>query len=169
MKNILKIRAHALDLELSGDAAYVEDAYDAIRLVVMDRFERSLLKEASEASEVSEVEEELRKRSDTSPMYKAAIKQAAEAGLPETTDAAADTPLHTVVVGDVYHNIGIIARGEFDKSIFGNVVSARKVERIFIDEIDEERLAKHFTFGKILWRELTSAGQSVIAGGKREK
>lgn len=190
-KNTLQIRAQALDLELTGDATYVEQAYMAMRHVVMERFRSTLEEGRNEADQTTTfsvkgttVEAKappspsvasgmkaakagdpapaLRERQDTNPMYKA-IRDELPQNIPETTRDAMDTPLHTVIVGDVYHNVSIVARRELDQSIFGRVLSARFIERIYVNSADRERIKAHITVGKILWRELTTAGQSAIA------
>lgn len=194
VKNTLQIRARALDLELTGDATYVEEAYMAMRHVVMERFRSTLhqdqsvanrsaprpveagargaktpagqaLAAESEGAEAEEPAKSSRERQDTNPMYKA-IRDKIPQGVPETTLDAAETPLHTVSVGNVYNSVCIVARRELDQSIFGRTLSARLIERIYINDSEREGLERHITFGKVLWRELTVAGQSAI--GRRD-
>jgi hypothetical protein len=174
-KNRLKIRAHALDLELTGDTAYIEDAYMAMRQVIMERFQNTLATPEPAPASASSSEPDVpgttkplapRDRQDTNPMYKAVARKLAEnQKVPENTTEAADTPLHTVICGDVYFNVSIVSRGQFDKSIFGRVLTSRLIERVYVNEVDQGLLSEHLTIGKVLWRELTPAGQSVIGRG----
>jgi hypothetical protein len=196
-KNTLQIRAQALDLELTGDATYVEQAYMAMRHVVIERFRATLEEERNEADQAttslvqgttveakapaspsvaSEMEAAeagqpapaLGEREDTNPMSKA-IRDEFPPNIPDTTLDAVDTPLHTVIVGDVYHSVSIAARRELDQSIFGRVLNARFIARIYVNRADRERLKAQITVGTILWRELTTVGPSAIAkrGGQR--
>ncbi|RDV38393.1 hypothetical protein DV096_06125 [Bradymonadaceae bacterium TMQ3] len=151
-QNRLKIKAHSLDLELTGEAAYVEDAYQAIRSVVVQRFAQTLESDQAGPSE--------KKRSTTQPLYRAdGVKERIA-----PSREMADNHLHLVVCSELYHKVSVLARPDLAKTIFGKVLSADRIDHVYIDEGDLQRLERHFEVGKTLWRELTASGRAVVHG-----
>ncbi|TXD38044.1 hypothetical protein FRC98_03865 [Lujinxingia vulgaris] len=153
-QNRLKIKAHSLDLELTGEAAYVEDAYQAIRSVVLQRFAQTL-----ESDEAGTAEKE-KKRSNTQPLYRAdGVKERIA-----PSREMAENHLHLVVCSELYHKVSVLARPELANTIFGKVLSADRIDHVYIDEADLGSLERHFEVGKTLWRELTASGRAVVHG-----
>jgi|SRR5690554_3933715 len=151
-QNRLKIKAHSLDLELTGEAAYVEDAYQAIRSVVLQRFAQTLESDVESPAP--------KKRSNTQPLYR--VDGVKERITP--TREMADNHLHLVVCSELYHKVSVLSRPDLARTIFGKAVSADRIDHVFINEADLGALADHFEVGKTLWRELTASGRAVVHG-----
>lgn len=154
-QNKLKIQAESLDLELSGDADYVRDAYAAIRPVVLQRFQSALQK-----AELPTPEDPPRKRQITQPLY----KQPAIQKHIVTSRGIADQHLRLIVCGDLYHKVSVLSRPDFEKSIFNSSIDIDSVEHVFVNEGDIDLLETHFPIGRTLWRELTPTGKSMVQG-----
>ncbi len=157
--NRMKIQAKSLDLELSGDRAYVVDAYQAIRGVIMDRFELTLGVQASHEVTPEEVKPT---RHKTQPLHR--VETAVN--LPERTLDTTSNHIHVVVTGEIYHNISVVEREAIEKSVLARVIDVQHIERIYIDRVDRDKLQPILPVGKVLWRELTHAGQAAIRGSE---
>ncbi|RAL20563.1 hypothetical protein DL240_16125 [Lujinxingia litoralis] len=154
-QNRLKIKAHSLDLELTGEAAYVEDAYAAIRQVVLQRFSQTLDAHQGEGEPAP-----VRKRRNTQPLYRAdQVKER----IPPSREMA-DNHLHLVVCSELYHKVSVLPRPELAGTIFGALLHSECIDHVYIDEHDLAALAPHFDVGKTLWRELTRSGRAVVHG-----
>lgn len=153
--NRLKIQAESLDLELTGDSDYVRDAYEAIRTVVMQRFEKTLRKE-----EVDEDDDDERARCPTQPLYRLDGVQQHMAASREL----ADHHIRMVVCNELYHKVAVLTRKDLTESLFGKVIDSKAVEHIYVNEGDVPALTEHIGIGKTLWRELTAHGRAIVHG-----
>jgi hypothetical protein len=149
-QNRLKIKADSLDLELTGDAEYVREAYEAIRAVVVQRFEQTL-----RASDQAVPMRPRDKRKTTQPLYRIDGVSRHMKG---------DTHLRLVVCNDLYHKVALLTRKDFSRSVFGSILDPEGLESVFIDEGDVEELAGEIEVGKTLWRELTATGKKMVHG-----
>ncbi|MBA2660964.1 MAG: hypothetical protein H0U74_01610 [Bradymonadaceae bacterium] len=156
----MKIQAKSLDLELSGDRTYVVEAYQAIRGVIMDRFELTLGGGAQ--GEGSDADADAPARHKTQPLHR--VETAVN--LPEKTVEMPTNHIHVVVTGEIYSNISVIEREQLEKSVLSRVLDAQHLERIYIDRADRDQLNAVLPVGKVLWRELTTAGQAAIRGSE---
>lgn len=153
-QNRLKIQAESLDLELTGDADYVRDAYQAIRSVVMQRFERTLRAQG---------EEKVPERASTQPLYR--IEEVRE-NLAANQQLSGH-PIRLVVCNQLYHKVAVLSREDMEKSILGKHINSMAIEHIYINEEDAPALTGHIEIGKTLWRELTPHGRTIIHGKPR--
>lgn len=161
-QNTLKIKANSMDLELSGDADYVRDAYEAIREVVQLRFQQTL-KEGHRQEEALQTRE--RQRRITKPLFKSeGISRPVEISPPRASRKLAEEHIRLAVCGDLYHKISVLSRQDFRESIFDRSLSIDKIDHIFIDEDDADLLSEQFEVGRTLWRELTAAGRAMVQG-----
>ena len=151
MSNRLRIRAKSLNLDLVGEAEYILRAYDAIHSVLLERFEESI-------EGVLEDEPSTPQRdplAQTIPMHKAVDPSQLNREVQH---------INVVVCNEVYNKIYLVDRAEIKNTTFNRVVDFDQVNRIFINRSQRERFRDFFKFGKVLWRELTSAGKAVVKG-----
>lgn len=145
-RNHLKIHAAHLDLDLRGEAEYVERAYAAIRPVLMERYRESLLAPGA-IRETSELE--------SIPRPAKAVKRAE----PEPKI------VNVVMCGEVYNKVFISERDRFDEGLLGRALSFDGLRRIYVNRSQESSFSKDFKFEKVLWRELTAAGRQAVKKG----
>lgn len=147
--NKLRIRAKSLDLDLAGEPEYILRAYDAIQPVLMERFEESVdavLETPGDAA-----------RAKTMRMH-----------APVDPSTAATQPdegvehLNVVVCNEVYNKIYLMERSAVQASIFGRAIDTEQVARVFVNRSQSALFEEHFHFGKVLWRELTTAGRRAV-------
>ena len=151
-ENRLKIEAGSMDLELSGDADYVIEAYEAIRKVAMERFEQTL-REAPQHNEEPPTENH-----HTNPHFPvSAVQQQVAAG-----QELVQIRLKLVVCTDMYRRIAALPREDFANSLFGHLFDARALAKIYISEEVANQLQDRLEFEKTLWRELTEAGKAAL-------
>lgn len=148
-QNRLQIRAKHLNLDLAGETEYVERAYSAIREVLMDRFRASL--EHAVVEEVAPVAAEVPKTAGP-----------VEGAVPEIRDSGGR--INLVLCNDVYNKIFVIDNEGIDASMFGSVIDTSQIRRIYLNRSQQDRFEEFFQFGKVLWRELTSAGRAAVKG-----
>lgn len=170
-ENRLNIKAHSLELELTGEADYVVEAYEAIRGVVIRRFEETIDEIEAEDERAREKRKSAKKgqniRHDdsisantTNPLFRIdSLKQHVAAGRELTT-----YHLQFVVCTELYNRIAALPRDEFDDSIFGKSIKAEAITKVYLDESAAGGLRDRIEFGKTLWRELTTAGKAAIHG-----
>lgn len=156
-QNRLKIRAKSLNLELTGDAEYIADAYEAIREVLMQRFRAAL---RNDDAETTATNHHLHKRRNTKPLYTQPSVQTHLGVRP----AIADANLRLIVCDDLYHKVSALSRPDFQASIFSRSLDIQQVEHVYIDAADADLLSQHLDVGKTLWRELTAAGRFMVHG-----
>ena len=163
MTNKLRIRAKSLNLDLVGEAEYSLRAYDAIHPVLVERFEESVQGVLDDPTEFrSEPASETVRRpsmSKTIPMHKPVDPQSLSEG------SGGSHHINVVVCNEVYNKIYLVDREEIRISLFDKVLDLDRVNRIYINRSQRERFRGFFKFGKVLWRELTSAGKAVVKGG----
>ncbi len=156
----LKIKAESMDLELSGDPDYVEDAYEAMRSVVMERFYQTLVKRESAVADVRSNADEKMDPKGTDPHFQIdGLLQQVAAGR-ELIKAR----LQLVVCTDMYHRVAALSRNDFRKSIFGELFDPEILSKIYLSEEAGAQLKDQIEFGHTLWRELTKAGKAVVHG-----
>lgn len=148
-QNKLKIRAIDLDLELSGEPAYVEQAYEALRPVLMERFR------ASVDARPTSSENQSSGPSD-------------QEGADEWPLAGSVTAEHVNVVmtSEVYNKVYLVEVEELGDAPITNAIDLANVSRIYINRSQKEQFDHFFKVGKVLWRELTSAGKAAVKGSK---
>lgn len=146
MKNRLRIRAKSLNLDLVGEGEYIMRAYDAIHPVLVERFVESVEQILDEPEESLAPE-----LSETIPMHRPVDPQR----LPH---------MNVVVCNEVYNKIYLVDRDELRNTIFRDVIDLDAVGRIYINRSQRDRFRGFIRFGKVLWRELTSAGRAVVKG-----
>ena len=153
MTNRLRIRAKSLNLDLVGEAEYIMRAYDAIHPVLVERFEESV-EGVLEEIEEPPVRDPM---AQTIPMHQAVDPAKLQAG---------ETPQHinVVVCNEVYNKIYLVDRGEIRTTGFNRVIDFDAVHRIYVNRSQREQFRGLFELGKVLWRELTSAGKAVVKG-----
>lgn len=144
-QNRLQIRAKSLNLDLAGEPEYVESAYGAIREVLMDRFRDSLDIVEEEAVGVAEAPK-------TSGPVAGAVPQIQQSG----------GRVNVVLCNDVYNKIFVIDQDDIESSMFGKVIDTTLIRRIYLNRSQQGRFEEFFQFGKVLWRELTSAGRAAV-------
>ncbi len=169
-QNKLKIEAESLDLELSGDADYVVRAYEAIREVLIERFEATLAKgEASRSGsgKSGPVRAGMMEPcpDTTSPLHR--VESASKNPLVQHVKAGRELTrfhLQFVVCTELYYRVAALTRNEFEESIFGDVINSEHISKLYVDESAAECLRDRIEFGSTLWRELTKAGKLAIHG-----
>lgn len=151
-KNVLKIKAHALDLELKGEPEYVEEAYRAVREVLMDRFRESL--------QARPAVDELKPERPTEDVPVITPEQLREHQRSEPRH------LHLVMCDEVYNKVYLINGEEGIADGFRETLNIGKVSRIYINRKDQDEFAKLLKFDRVLWRELTTAGRDAVRKGR---
>jgi len=148
---MLRIKAHALDLELKGEPEYIEVAYRAVREVLMDRFRESL----QARSDVDALEPE--RPTEELPVI-----------TPEQLREHQREPrhLHLIMCDEVYNKVYLINGEEGIAEGLRKVLNIDQISRIHINRKDQEKFASLLTFDRVLWRELTSAGRDAVRKGR---
>lgn len=149
MTNRLRIRAKSLELDLSGDADYVLRAYDAVHTVLLERFAESVegvlsdpLPDGAEAT------------SRTIPMHKPY----------EPTVTSEPQHINVVVCNEVYNKIYLVEEEAIRSTPLARAVDFSNVHRLYINRAQRDDFAPFVDAGKVLWRELTTAGRAVVKG-----
>lgn len=157
MTNKLKIRAKSLNLDLVGEPEYILRAYDAIHPVLVERFEESV------EGVLDEPVVEHRAHAKTIPMHTPVTEQDLRK---EGSTLPEESPQHLnlVVCNEVYNKIYLVDREELAGSMFSRAIDMDAVNRIYVNRSQRERFRSFFRFGKVLWRELTTAGKAVVKG-----
>lgn len=137
--NRLRIRAESLDLNFEGEPEYVQRAYEAVRVVLMDRFRSSL---------------------------QLNVEQPMPTGAYPVAPASSRQHINVVLCNDVYNKIYLVGRDEVATTIFANVLDMNAVNRVYINRSQQKKFEKFFKLGKVLWRELTTAGKAAVKKGK---
>ena len=155
-QNRLKIQAQNLDLELTGDTEYVADAYEAIREVIVARFEQTLRRGGEPGQSPRGEGAGGPARRITRPLYRIdGVSQQISPG---------PTRLRLVVCNDLYHKVTVLSREDLEASVFGQVLDTSRLESIFVNEADVPLFEKELPVGKTLWRELTESGRKMVKG-----
>ena len=153
MTNRLRIRAKSLNLDLVGEAEYIMRAYDAIHPVLVERFEESIegvLEQTDEAPPSDPL-------AQTIPMHRAVDPTKLRSGeLPQH--------INVVICNEVYNKIYLVDRNDIRTTAFRRIVDFDAVHRIYVNRAQREQFRGLFELGKVLWRELTSAGKAVVKG-----
>jgi len=144
-RNKLKIRAVDLDLELSGEPAYVEEAYDALRPILMERFRASVQKRAA------------RQKTPVEP-------DAEEPLQPGFARPASSEHVNVVLTNEVYNKLYLVELDELSDAPITRAIDLRGVGRIYINRSQKENFGHFFKVGRVLWRELTAAGKAAVKG-----
>ena len=156
MTNRLLIRAKSLDLDLAGEADYVLRAYDAVHTVLLERFVESVEGVLEENRGVADPPPDADAMSRTIPMHKAYD--------PNNLEVAERQHLNVVVCNEVYNKIYLLEVGEASKTPFARVIDFSKVKRVYINRTQRDDFTPFIKLGKVLWRELTTAGKAVVKG-----
>lgn len=151
-KNVLRIKAHALDLELKGEPEYIEEAYRAIREVLMDRFRESL----DARSDVDAIEPE-RPTEDLPVITPEQLRE---------HKRSEPRHLHLVMCDEVYNKVYLINGEDGIPEGLRKVLDIENISRIYMNRRDQEDFAEFLTFDRVLWRELTSAGRDAVRKGR---
>ncbi len=151
-KNMLKIKAHALDLELKGEPEYIEEAYRAVREVLMDRFRESL----EARSDVDAMQPE-RPTEDLPVITPEQLKE---------HQSSEPRHLHLVMCDEVYNKVFLINGEDGIAEGLRKVLDINNISRIYINRKDQDNFSELLTFDRVLWRELTSAGRDAVRKGR---
>ncbi len=159
--NRLKIEAGSLDLELTGDADYIIEAYEAIRTVAMQCFEETLHTQREDDSlDQTEEWKPAPKKKGTDPHFSVdGLRQQVAAGR-----ELVKVRLKFVVCTEMYERVAALSRDDFRESIFGTVVNPDALARVYLSEPAAENLEDQLEFDETLWRKLTAAGKAAIRG-----
>lgn len=150
--NVLRIKAHALDLELKGDPEYIEMAYRAVRSVLMERFRESL--EDNEARANAPVE---RATEELPVITQEELRQ---------HRAAEPKNVHLALCDEVYNKVYLVDGKTGISGALGKVLVTDHISRIYINRSQQEHFTTMLKFERVLWRELTSAGRDVVRKGR---
>lgn len=167
-ENHLKIRARSLDLDLVGEAEYIVQAYDAIRGVLIERYRASI--EGATVGAHAEERADAGRRESAARISRSTMRLD-EVSPHETTDGlpsqvhAGPQHVNVVMCNEVYNKICLVERDDMRRSIFDRALALDHVHRIYINRSQQERFQGHFNLGKVLWRELTSAGKAAVKRG----
>ena len=135
-RNRLKIHAKSLDLDFEGEAEYVTRAYEAVRTVLMERFQDSLELNVDDILATGQ--------------YPVAPSKSRE-------------HVNIVVCNDVYNKIYLLSRDEISDTAFAKFIDMNQINRVYINRAQQDSFEKYFDFGKVLWRELTAAGKAAVS------
>lgn len=142
MTNRLKITTGDIEFTLEGDTDYVERAYAAVRDIMLERFVEAI--HAGPPPEPDTIR-------TTMPMNQISDE---------------NTQVSIISCNEVYHKIHLVDRVLLEKSEFSRIVDFKGVGRVYVNREQQERFKGYFPFGKVLWRELTSAGRAAIRSSK---
>lgn len=129
MKTRVKIESPHFSVELHGDARFLEDAYTAIRGVVLNYVETAVIAEANEQTEPINVPE--------GPGKLHAWVQ---------------------ITHDLYRRVYAMERGKLQMSRFGDTLDFSQLDGVFVERNVRDTVARILPFGKPLWSELTNRG-----------
>lgn len=133
----LKVKTEDVEFAVSGDPAFVESAYDAVQNLILERFVDATNAPNIELAEETEVEE---------------IDELCHINL--------------TVCNEVYGKVYLVRCEELQTLLFGNTIDFEGIQRIYIDRDLQPEVEKKITLGKVLWRELTTAGRAAIRNAK---
>ena len=137
MANSLKITTGDTEFSLEGDVEYVERAYAAVRELMLERFVEAIHAQPEEPPKLRQ----------TMPM----------------AQVMEDHPHMSVITcNEVYHKIHLVDREVLENSDFSRAIEFKGVARVYINRDQQDHFREYFPFGKVLWRELTSAGRNAI-------
>jgi hypothetical protein len=162
MTNKLSIRAKSLNLDLVGEPEYILRAYDAIHPVLVERFEESVEGVLDEADDLRSSQVK------TMPLHRVSEPERAEEEpepAPRAPEPAGPHHINVVVCNEVYNKIYLVERSELKSSVFSRAIDLDAVHRIYVNRAQRERFQSFFEFGKVLWRELTTAGKAAVKKG----
>lgn len=153
--NRLRIRAKSLELDLSGDADYVLRAYDAVHTVLMERFVESVEGVLEEAATPA-----------TPPSSTLAAEGSRTIPMHKPYEPTLEDPQHlnVVVCNEVYNKIYLVEAACVQRSPFARAIDFSNVRRVYINRTQRVEFAPFVETGKVLWRELTTAGKAVVKG-----
>lgn len=152
-KNVLKIKAQALDLELKGESEYIEQAYRAIREVLMDRFRESI-----EAHRRSQEPVEPERSTEELPVITPEQIRAHKKSEPRN--------VHLALCDEVYNKIYMLDGQSGISGALGKILDTEHISRIYINRSQEDGFRNVLKFERVLWRELTSAGRDAVRKGR---
>ena len=159
-QNRLRIRANALNLDLVGETEYIVRAYDAIQSLLIERFRESIEDVLDdEPPGFAEPPKPRDPLAQTIPMHKAVDPKK----LP-TADDPGPQHVNVVVCNEVYNKIYLVDRDQLEAVPITRVLNLAVVDRVYINRSQRDRFFELVKPGKVLWRELTSAGRAVVKG-----
>lgn len=156
MTNKLTIRAKSLNLDLVGEPEYILRAYDAIHPVLVERFEESVEGVLEEAADLRS------SQMKTMPLHRVDSEKDTTSPMGQE---AGPQHINIVVCNEVYNKIYLVERDEFQSSVFSRSIEMDAVRRIYVNRGQRGQFQSFFKFGKVLWRELTSAGKAAVKKG----
>jgi hypothetical protein len=139
-KNVLRIDAKSLQVELSGDESYVIAAYEALRPVLVKSYRESL----HGPRRVTE-------------------KIAAVGSSPASIHVAERTHFFAIWFSSIYHKVLMVRIDDMKPCPLSCELDFSKISRLYVDRENRDRIPG-FPKGKVLWRELTEAGKSAMRG-----
>lgn len=165
-QNRFRIQAHELNVELTGDAEYVIQSYEALRSVLYARFQATLSGENQES--LPPEQRATRALHRVTPEEASAQRlNLSKSGKSAQTTSEAPLPpyMHLAVAGEVYHKICLMETRAFVASVFGQHLDPRHIARVCVDTRHADIVERHVPVGEVLWREWTEAGKAALRGG----
>lgn len=136
-RNTIKVSTPDLCLELSGEANLLKDAYEAVRPILISHFAATF-----SASSSDDVTGQTRK--------------------PAILSAGTKEHINFVVCNEVYNKVYLVELEDLEQASLSRVLDLSRVSRVFISRSQKDRFEEFFSMGKVLWRELTTAGRAVV-------
>lgn len=140
-RNRLSIAASGLQIELSGEAARIESAYEATSALL-----RTLLAEEMRATREQEA-----RRTPTRAAHRSTDPPKARLDAGPVTSVA--------IVAPHYKKVCAVDRDELEAGPLSKIIDFTRVARIHIDHASRERARPWIPFGKTLWRELAASAR----------
>lgn len=163
-ENRLTFRSATLNVELSGRADQVQQAYRALRAQLLEQIQFTsaedftlaeptrplpVLPNASQAGWVNRATSARRSKNAAQPEPEA---------LPEANY------IHLVVCERTYNKMYLLDEARFSRSFLGKALSMDTLRRIYVDAAVEKQVRTGLEIGTTLWRELTAAGRAAMGG-----
>jgi len=153
MTNRLKIDADRLKLEFSGEADDIRRGYELTRELLIHHFQEQLVRVEEEQRG-----KEVKKPEGTQMLH--VVKQAGKSWSPPRKYEAMHVSI--ALCSDFYNKVCVLDRDEYEKSFLEDLFTFERIGRIFIRHEQSDHFKKHFTIGKVLWRELTTDGRAAV-------
>lgn len=184
-KNKIRIEAGGLKLELHGEQAEIERAYEMTRPLLLNFFEEQLRAPTTpppvaEQPGFTPVGGLPRlPRLPAPPRINAEVRDAiiaAQSQSGNTQQLYATGPkrkwtppsvremsfLNVVLATDFYNKVCVLERAAFEQSMLNEIFEFDELYRIYIPHDNQTFFSGLFEIGKVVWRELTRAGQRAV-------
>ena len=165
-RNRLKIEASSLKLEFTGDRDNIERGYEMTRELLISCFLEQLSEQAAQPVMIEETSRPDIQRDQTKLMHSynhPARQDGKHWSPPEDPDEKIHLSL--VLSSDMYNKVCVLDRAEFDRSMLNSVFKFEGLGRLYVRNNQKGSFERHFTIGKVLWRELTDKGRKAVRKG----